>query len=100
MNALILDGATGERMKPITNWIPKDLMRIDGISLLQRHLDPLQEMDEIKTILVTIHQHEEKVLKTIKAIDKQSKPIINYIKVHGFKDCFSTVAGKGLSYKF
>ncbi len=80
MNALILDGATGKRMKPITNWIPKDLMRIDGISLLQRHLDPLQKMNEVKTILVTIHQHEEKVLKAIKSIDKQNKPIISYIE--------------------
>ncbi len=75
MNALILDGATGERMKPITNWIPKDLIRIDGISLLQRHLDPLQEMDEVRCIAVTIHQHEDKVLNAIGLIDKGERKI-------------------------
>ncbi len=80
MNALILDGATGERMKPITNWIPKDLIKIDGISLLQRHIESLQETDQIKAIAVTIHQHKEKVLKVIKTIDKKNKPIITHIE--------------------
>ncbi len=61
MNALILDGATGKRMQPITNWIPKDLMKIDGVSLLERHIEILKNIKEIERIIVTTHQHSNLV---------------------------------------
>lgn len=80
MNALILDGATGERMKPITNWMPKDLMRIDGKSLLERHIEALQKNKEIEKIAITVHQHKDKVLKAIKLLDNGDKPLIPHIE--------------------
>lgn len=80
MNALILDGATGERMKPITNWMPKDLMRIDGKSLLERHIEALQKIEEIEKIAITVHQHKDKVLRAIKSLEKGNKPLIPYIE--------------------
>lgn len=54
MNALILAGGEGRRLRPITERIPKPLVAIDGVPLLKRQIDALLEISEIKKVAVSL----------------------------------------------
>lgn len=54
MNVLILCAGKGERLRPITESIPKALVKIDGIPILKRHLDILEKIPEIENIIIPV----------------------------------------------
>ena len=61
MKALILAAGRGERLKPITNKIPKCLVKIKGVPLLEIILKKI-EKTKIKEIFINTHYLEDKVL--------------------------------------
>lgn len=53
--ALIFAGGRGERLRPLTDYIPKPLYRIEGVPLIERHVTRLA-LAGFKTILIN-HAH-------------------------------------------
>ena len=51
MNAMILAAGRGERLKPITNKIPKCLVEVRGKSLLERHLKMLSRSGARRVVI-------------------------------------------------
>ena len=51
MNAMILASGRGERLKPITNKIPKCLVEVKGTSLLERHLRMLSRSGARRVVI-------------------------------------------------
>jgi len=51
MNAMILAAGRGERLKPITNKIPKCLVEVKGTSLLERHLRMLSRSGARRVVI-------------------------------------------------
>jgi|TARA_Y100000588_G_scaffold338320_1_gene380279 MurNAc alpha-1-phosphate uridylyltransferase len=60
MNAMILAAGLGLRMRPLTNVTPKPLLKVDGITMIDRMLTHLQE-GKIKTVVINTHYMAEKV---------------------------------------
>ncbi|MEJ6473058.1 nucleotidyltransferase family protein [Pseudoalteromonas piscicida] len=60
MKAIILAAGLGTRLRPITNSIPKCLVPINGVPLLQLWLDKLVKLG-VEEILINTHYFSEKV---------------------------------------
>lgn len=60
MQAVILAAGIGERLKPITNTIPKGLIEIEGKPLLEYSLEALKQ-NGIKEVVITIGFLEEAI---------------------------------------
>ncbi len=58
MKAVLLAAGRGTRLEPITNDIPKCLVPVDGIPLVDRMIDHLAAVDIDEVIVVTGHLHE------------------------------------------
>jgi len=61
MKAVILCAGKGERLKPLTNNIPKPLLPIGGRPLLERHIERLKHYD-VKEFLINLHYLPEKII--------------------------------------
>ena len=55
MKAVILAGGLGKRMFPLTEYIPKALVRIDGIPIIHKHLLQLESNNFKEVIILTGH---------------------------------------------
>lgn len=64
MRALLLAAGLGTRLKPITDEIPKCLVPINGIPLLELWIDTLIQAG-VKEILINTHYFSEKVVNFI-----------------------------------
>lgn len=64
MRAMILAAGHGKRLRPITNTIPKALVRVRGRSLLERHLDAVKAAG-IDTVIVNLGWLGEKICEQI-----------------------------------
>ena len=53
MAAMILAAGRGERLRPITDMTPKALVEVDGVSLLEQHLQRLADA-KIKTVVINL----------------------------------------------
>jgi len=64
MKAMILAAGRGERMRPLTDTVPKPLLRIGGQTLLERHVHALAQAGI--TRLVINHAHlGEQIVKSL-----------------------------------
>lgn len=59
MQATILAAGRGERMKPLTRVIPKPLLPIDGVPVLESTIQTLKQCDIKKIVVVTGHLREK-----------------------------------------
>ena len=67
MKALILNSGTGKRLKPVTDDIPKCLIRVNGQSILERQLEILESFS-IRKFIITTGPFENKIKKLISEI--------------------------------
>ena len=59
---MVLAAGLGKRMRPITDTIPKPLVRIGGRTMLDQALDRLAEAG-IETAVVNVHHHADLIEK-------------------------------------
>ncbi|MFQ5982623.1 MAG: sugar phosphate nucleotidyltransferase, partial [Woeseiaceae bacterium] len=64
MIAMILAAGRGERLRPITDEMPKALVEVDGESLLERHLRFLAEVN-ISTVVINLGWLGERIVERI-----------------------------------
>ena len=72
--AIILGAGFGKRMLPITKKIPKPLVKINGITLLENSIKFLISLG-IKDIMVIAPAFSVDCLETIEEIDQENKEI-------------------------
>ena len=61
MKAVLLAAGLGTRLQPITNTIPKCLVPINGVALLDIWLDLLTQQPQITEIYINLHYFADKV---------------------------------------
>lgn len=61
MRAVILAAGRGTRLEPLTNDIPKSLVEVDGVTLLDRMIERLAAVGVDRVIVVTGHGHDRVV---------------------------------------
>lgn len=59
MKAIILAAGMGTRLEPITNSIPKPLIKVNGVSIIERQIEYLKEIGITEIIIVTGYMHEK-----------------------------------------
>lgn len=64
MIAMILAAGRGERLRPITEHLPKALVEVRGRSLLERHLDRLAAAG-VETVVINLGWHGEQIAERI-----------------------------------
>ncbi len=64
MRAMILAAGRGDRLRPLTDNIPKPLLEIDGVSLLARHLDRLAQAG-FREVVVNLSHLGDMICETI-----------------------------------
>ena len=64
MIAMILAAGRGERLRPITEEIPKALVEVQGRTLLERHLDNLKAAG-IETVVINLGWFGERIAKLV-----------------------------------
>jgi len=60
MKAMILAAGRGERLRPLTDTIPKPLIKVAGMSLIEYHLDNLADAG-FKEVIINTAWHAEKI---------------------------------------
>ena len=56
--AIILAAGKGNRMKPVTDFIPKPLVKVNGVSFIETILDALKK-NKIKEVYVVVGYMKE-----------------------------------------
>jgi MurNAc alpha-1-phosphate uridylyltransferase len=64
MIAMVLAAGRGERLRPLTDTIPKALMEVRGESLLERHLGAIKAAG-IDTVVVNLGWHGEQIIERV-----------------------------------
>jgi len=62
MRALVLAAGRGERLRPLTDKIPKPMIEVAGKPILEHVLDHLASYD-IKEVIVNVHYKAEQIMK-------------------------------------
>ena len=78
-SAMILAAGFGERMKPLTNFIPKPLIQVGNVTLLQNSIDFLFNI-HCKKIVINTHYKHELISEFISKNYQSSKVQISYEK--------------------
>ena len=74
MNALILAGGLGTRLRPLTNYIPKPLIPLVGKPLVMHIIDSLP--DEVDTVILAVSYMRDKLEEYFKENDVGKKIIL------------------------
>jgi NDP-sugar pyrophosphorylase family protein/aminoglycoside/choline kinase family phosphotransferase len=77
INAFILSAGFGERLRPITNHIPKPLLPIIGKSILEVILDRINNLSP-SNIFINLHYKSELIKRHIEFIEFQYKDKIGF----------------------
>jgi MurNAc alpha-1-phosphate uridylyltransferase len=64
MIAMLLAAGRGERLRPLTDTIPKALVEVHGVSLLERHLGALKSAG-VETVVINLGWHGEQIVERI-----------------------------------
>jgi MurNAc alpha-1-phosphate uridylyltransferase len=64
MRAMILAAGRGERLRPLTDRIPKSLVEVRGESLLERHLENVRSAG-IKTVVINLGWLGEQIVERV-----------------------------------
>ncbi len=64
MSAMILAAGRGERLRPVTDVTPKALVEVNGVSLLERHLQRLADA-KITTVVINLGWLGERIAERI-----------------------------------
>ena len=64
MKAMILAAGRGERLRPLTDEIPKPLIEVGGRSLLERHLDNVRSAG-IETVVINLGWLGDKIVEHV-----------------------------------
>ena len=64
MKAMILAAGRGERLRPITDEIPKSLVEVGGKSLLERHLEHVCAAG-IRTVVINLGWLGDKIVERV-----------------------------------
>ncbi len=64
MRAMILAAGRGDRLRPLTDEIPKPLIEVGGQSLLERHLDNVRSAG-IKTVIINLGWLGDKIVERV-----------------------------------
>ena len=64
MIAMILAAGRGERLRPVTEQIPKALVEVHGVSLLERHLASIKAAG-IETVVINLGWLGDKIVDQI-----------------------------------
>ncbi len=64
MIAMILAAGRGERLRPLTDQLPKALVEIAGTSLLERHLAAVRAAG-VRTVVINLGWHGEQIVERI-----------------------------------
>jgi N-acetyl-alpha-D-muramate 1-phosphate uridylyltransferase len=64
MIAMILAAGRGERLRPLTDQLPKALVEVAGTSLLERHLAAVRAAG-IRTVVINLGWHGEQIVERI-----------------------------------
>ena len=70
--AIILGAGFGKRMRPITKKIPKPLVKIHGVTLLENSIKFLNSLD-VKHIVVNSHHLHKEIIDFVKRKKFSSK---------------------------
>lgn len=74
MRAMILAAGVGRRMQPLTDKIPKPLLRVKGKALIDYHLDALR-LAGVREVIVNVHHHAEQVINHIRNREDLGFPV-------------------------
>ncbi len=66
MKAMIFAAGLGTRLRPITNNIPKALVRVNGVPLLEFAINRLKKAG-VAEIIINVHHHASQVIDFLKA---------------------------------
>jgi len=64
MIAMILAAGRGERLRPLTDEIPKALVEVHGKSLLERHLTKIRDAG-IETVVINLGWLGERIVERV-----------------------------------
>jgi MurNAc alpha-1-phosphate uridylyltransferase len=62
--AMILAAGRGERLRPVTDELPKALVKVRGRSLLERHLDRMKDAG-VDTVIINLGWHGEQIASRV-----------------------------------
>src|SRR5215510_5082555 len=75
MKAFLLAAGDGTRLRPLTNDVPKCLLPIQGVPLLEIWLENCRA-GGINEVLINVHSHAEKIREFVSRHDKDLKTLI------------------------
>ncbi|MEM5815027.1 MAG: nucleotidyltransferase family protein [Candidatus Aenigmatarchaeota archaeon] len=63
MKAILLAGGFGQRLKPISEFLPKTLLPVNGRPLIDYIIDKLEKIEEIEEIIISTNKYFENHFK-------------------------------------